>query len=299
MFEIKIPATSANLGPGFDSLGLALNISNKFIYKENPHFKINLIDQNGDFIHIPREENLIYTVFRTVFEMNNQDLPAVEISAEVNIPFARGMGSSATAILGGLIGANILLDNIYDKDNLLNLAIDIEGHPDNIVPAFTGGMVINILSNGQLKYKKVRVSEELKIIMIIPDFKLSTAKLRELLPEKIMFSDAIFNISRTALLTSIFYDSDWDLLKVAMEDRLHQDYRSKLIPGFDEVLKTGYDAGALGIALSGAGPTIITFALENEKKIAMKMADKFKKYDIDCTYIITKVDNDGTVINKI
>ena len=178
----------------------------------------------------------------------------IKITEKSKVPLARGMGSSATAIVATLYGLNKIYDQPLKEKQLIDIAVSLEGHSDNVVPAYIGGFVINTLNNKDLNYKKISVIDSnLKLVMVIPNFELQTSELRSVLPDKIDYQDAIFNQSRTALLTSIFASKDWNQLKVAMEDRLHQDYRAKLIPGFNSVIESGYKAGALGVALSGAG----------------------------------------------
>lgn len=300
MFEIKVPATSANLGPGFDSLGIALKLYNTFyLNKTKNGINIKIIDKGtNEIIKLSKEKNLVYQAVKKVFNLLQEPLNGIEIIEKIEIPFARGLGSSATAILGGLVGANNLLGNPIEEEDLIKMAIEMEGHPDNLLPAYYGGFVINVLSNDKLIHKKISINKRLKIIMVIPEFELDTVELRKVLPEKIKFEDAVFNHSRTALLAASLYDDDWDKLTIAMKDRLHQDYRAKLIPGFNDVLKAALDGGAFGTALSGAGPSILAFSLKNEDLIGNEMVRVFKENNINSRYIVTEPDNNGIIINR-
>ncbi|ACL69558.1 homoserine kinase [Halothermothrix orenii] len=299
MFTIKIPATSANLGPGFDSLGLSLQLYNKFTFKRlkssDIRIKIKEVD-TGNIIELPIKDNLIYRAMMYLFERYDVRPEGIELMEEVAIPFARGLGSSATAILGGLFGANIMLGEPLEDEELLKIAVKLEKHPDNVVPALKGGFVINVLKGSDLYYKKINPGEQLRVILCIPEFQLKTEDLRQVLPRQIEFKDAVFNHSRTAFLTSCFYERDWESLRVAMQDRLHQDYRSSLIPGFDEVVKSAYDNGAVGVALSGAGPTVISFAKDKGDKIGEAMVKAFGHYNINSKYIETGLDNKGLIL---
>lgn len=300
MLKIKVPATSANLGPGFDTLGLAIKVYNTFIFsKINKGIEIIIRDKNtGNIFEIPRGDNLLYQSMKFLFDKNGKEFEGLRIIEEIDIPFARGMGSSATAVVAGLVAANILMDKPYSEKEIINFSVKIEGHPDNVLPALKGGFVINVMGD-DLVYKKMAISNNLKIIMLIPDFQLKTEDLRNVLPDEIKYQDAIFNQSRTALLTACLYDNDWSKLRFAMEDRLHQDYRAELIPGFHTLLEVAYQYGALGVALSGAGPSLIAFCKQDGELIGQKMVAEFAKYKISSTYILSEVDNKGIQVEKI
>ncbi len=291
MVRLKVPATSANLGPGFDCLGIALKLYNNYIFKKiEKGVKFNLKNSvTGEKINISLEDNLTYKAIKNTFQLNF----GIEIKGEISVPVARGLGSSATAIIAGIAGANMIMGQPLTNKEILNKAIEIEGHPDNIVPAFKGGFNINLMTNDGLINKKISIDNNIKIVLVIPEFKISTSELREVLPKQVDYNDAIYNHSRTALLTSCFYEKDWDNLARAMEDKLHQDYRAKYIPGFHELIETAYLKGARGVALSGSGPTIIAFADNNYDKIGKAMVNIFKKHDINSKYIVTETDNEG------
>ncbi len=299
MLNIQVPATSANLGPGFDSLGLALKIYNNFIFEKiDTGVKIEIKSDNGQKIDIPFEKNLIFKTLKKFEKESKIKVNKIKIVEKSKIAIARGLGSSATAIVATLYGLNKIYNNPFKKDKLIKMACEIEGHGDNVVPAFIGGFTISVLENNQLIYEKISVKDEkLKVILIIPDFKLKTSDLRKVLPKKINHQDAVYNSGRTALLTSIFANNKWDKLSVAMKDKLHQDYRAKLIPGFKSIINTGYEAGVLGMALSGAGPTIIAFTRKNPEKIAKKLVKTFSDFGITSDYIVTSIDNRGIMSN--
>jgi homoserine kinase len=297
MFEIRLPATSANLGPGFDSLGLALQLYNTFYFKQiEDDIKIRLLDESGNTINLSPEDNLVYQTMKGLFTDYGKPCTGFELTGKIGIPIGRGLGSSATAIIAGLVAANRYLGNPLTEESLIKKAIAIEGHPDNIVSAFYGGFNINVLTDKGVISKKIKLDETMQIVLVIPDFQLSTRELRQILPEKVSYRDAVFNHSRTALLTACFYEHNLDLLSTAMEDRLHQDYRAPLIPGFQEIINRAYQTGAKGIALSGAGPTIIAICRKKAEVIGQVMVDVFKSHQIDSRYLITVPDNRGIMI---
>jgi homoserine kinase len=300
MLSLRVPATTANLGPGFDSMSLALKIYNTFTFKEIDNgIRIKINDKACiDTIELSLEENLIYKSMQYLYKKTNRVFSGIEVIEDVAIPFARGLGSSATAIIAGLMGANFLLGNFYTEKELLKMAIEIEGHSDNIISAFIGGFVISVDGSNEAIYKKIELPEDLALVLIIPDFQLQTDQLRKILPRNIPHRDAVFNLGRTALLTASLYEKDWKLLSIAMDDRLHQSYRSKLIPGFDDVIAAAYYAGARGVALSGSGPSILAVSPENSKGIGEAMVDAFARSNIKSRYIITYPDNKGIIIKN-
>ena len=296
MFKIRIPATSANLGPGFDCFGLALKIYNTFTFETIPSYFEFIVQFKGKEIPINQEDNLVYEAMKKTFEMFNKDIPGIRITEEINIPFSRGLGSSATAILAGILASNKILDNPMNNEEILDLAYKIEGHSDNIVPALNGGFNITIIENNKIIFKKISVDESLKIIVVIPEIKIKTKEARKILPTEITREDAIFNLSRASLLTASLITMDYSYLSLSFQDRLHQNYRAKLIPGFYDVVNSAYKEGSLGVALSGSGSSIIAFSNSNEENIAQSMINTFSSFNVNSSYIITTADNNGTII---
>ncbi len=296
MFKIRIPATSANLGPGFDCFGLALKIYNTFTFETIPSNFEFIIKFKEKEIPINQEDNLVYEAMKKTFEMFDRDIPGIRITEEINIPFSRGLGSSATAILAGVLASNKILDNPMNNEEILDLAYKIEGHSDNIVPALNGGFNITIIENNKIIFKKINVDESLKIIVVIPEIKIKTKEVRKILPTEVTREDAIFNLSRASLLTASLITKDYSYLSLAFQDKLHQNYRAKLIPGFYDVVNSAYKEGSLGVALSGSGSSIIAFSNSNEESIAQSMINTFSSFNVNSSYIITTADNKGTII---
>ncbi|HLV09528.1 MAG TPA: homoserine kinase [Halanaerobiales bacterium] len=300
MYHICVPATTANLGPGFDSLGLALKIHNHFYIKEiDKGLKFSAVERDtGKPVKLGMENNLVFSVMKRVFKRFNRPLDGIELREEIEIPLARGLGSSATAVIAGILSANYILDNPLTDDEMIEIAIDIEGHPDNVVAAFKGGFIINVPADKGTEYKKVEISVDLKAVVVIPDFELKTDELRNLLPETVSYQDAIYNHSRTALLVASLYQRDYHQLAMAMQDRLHQDYRAKLIPGFYKVLEAAYKNGAYGVALSGAGPSIIALTSSKTVEIAEAMVNTFSEHGVESKYLVSIPENRGSFIEK-
>jgi len=291
MYELRVPATSANLGPGYDTIGLALNLFNTFKInrREDEQINISVIDKsNGSReIDIAEDDNLILKAYQLYFDFIEEKILGADIKEIMETPLARGLGSSASAIVGGLAAAAYMSGKLISEQDFINLAVSLEKHPDNVVPALTGGLTINYNCNDIYDYYKIDVNQNINFILIVPDFELKTKKLREVLPEKLSYSDTIFNLSRVSLFTAAFINDEFQLLKEAMEDRIHQPFRKRLIKEFDQVIDNAISTGAYGAALSGAGPTIIAVAEKNEELIAEKMAAPFREHDISCrTYIL-------------
>jgi homoserine kinase len=292
MYELKVPATSANLGPGYDTIGLALNLFNHFkIKKRNDNLiKVKLIDKNNGSkeIKIKEEDNLISQAYKLYFDFIDKKVQGVEIEEIMKTPLARGLGSSASAIIGGLAAAAVVSAELIDEQDFIDLAVSLEKHPDNVIPALIGGLTINYNCNNIYDYYKIDISNDLNFIIVVPDFELETKKLREVLPEKISYTDAVFNLSRISLFTAAFLKEDYQLLERAMEDKIHQPYRKQLIKEFDQVIKNAKENGAYGAALSGAGPTIIAVSDKNENLIAESMKLPFLENNINCKSYILK-----------
>ena len=236
MIKVTVPATSANVGAGFDALGLALSLHNTVTLEESDRIDI----QSSDGSLIPTgTSNLVYRSARAVFDQLGQPLPGICIRQENPIPMARGLGSSSACIVAGILGANALLGSPLTPRQMLTLATSIEGHPDNVAPAMLGGFVTSVYDEGQVYSARKAINEELAFAAFIPNFKLLTEK------------------ARAALATAAFCDGDYELLKVATKDALHQQYRLPLIPGGERVFELAWDLGAYAVYISGAGPTIM------------------------------------------
>lgn len=294
MINIRIPATSANLGAGFDALGLAITYYNYVEMEESDVIDIS----SADNIKIPQDENnLIYISAKDLYNVCGKKLQGLKIVQTNNIPMARGLGSSSACIIAGLVGANTMLGNPLTKDDLVDLAAQIEGHPDNTAPALLGGIVTAVFDGKKVHWVKQEVFTKLKFVAIIPDFELKTEKARACLPKEIPHKDAVYNLSRAALFSASLLTGKFENLRTAVHDRLHQPYRMSLIPNAREVFDIAYNHGAYGVYLSGAGPTIMAIVDENNTYFAGKM-----KFSLDNAGLSgwqvheLHIDNNGTAL---
>ena len=268
MIKIQIPATSANLGAGFDALGLALNFYNYVEMEESDVVDIQSLDD----IKVPQDEsNLIYISAKDLFNVCGKKISGLKIRQTNNIPMARGMGSSSACIVAGLVGANKLLGDPLSADDLVDLAAQIEGHPDNTAPALLGGIVTAVFDGQKVHWVKQEVFTKLKFVTIIPDFELKTEKARACLPKEVSHKDAVYNLSRAALFSASLLTGKFENLRTGVHDKLHQPYRMALIPNARDVFDIAYNHGAYAAYISGAGPTIIAIVDENNKYFTGKM----------------------------
>lgn len=295
MIKVRVPATSANMGPGFDSLGIGLTLYNEFGFKE--------IESGLKFSGIPEEfcneENIIYKAMKHCFDKAGYKIKGLEISElKQDVPISRGLGSSSTCIVGGLVGANEILGGKFSEDELLDMAVEIEGHPDNVAPALLGGMVVAITEENKTFYDKINIKGGLKFIAVVPNFRLSTEKARSVLPKEITLKDGVYNVSRAALLVASFTSGKHELIKYACKDAFHQNYRSQLIPGFEKVYNNSYELGALGCYLSGAGPTIMVVIDEKDERFCNKLKQTLKQENLRWDILELSLDSEGATIIK-
>lgn len=294
MIKIQIPATSANLGAGFDALGLALDHYNYVEMEESDSISISSLDG----IDVPTDEsNLIYISAKDLFDVCGKKLSGLTIRQTNNIPMARGMGSSSACIVAGLVGANRLLGKPLTTDDIVDLAAQIEGHPDNTAPALLGGIVTAVFDGKKVHWVKQEVYTKLKFVTIIPDFELKTEKARACLPKEISHKDAVYNLSRAALFSASLLTGKFENLRTAVHDKLHQPYRMPLIPNAREIFDIAYNHGAYGAYISGAGPTIIAIVDENNEYFAGKMRFSLGNAGLDGWQVQEHhIDNLGTQI---
>lgn len=254
--RVKLPASTANLGPGFDTLGMALSLYAWIEMKVSEQTKFHFY---GDEMKDISEDksNLVYQVAQMVFDEAGVSLPEIEISMYSEIPLTRGLGSSASAIVGGMAAANALIGSPLSDDKLFDMAAALEQHPDNVGASLFGGIITAIWDGTHADYIRIEPHEELEVLVVIPEFQLSTSAARKVLPKHISREDAVYNISRSSLLVAALSSGRFDLLGTSMRDRLHQPYRASLVPGMSIILSEAQIHGALGIALSGAGPTLL------------------------------------------
>ena len=301
---VQVPGTSANCGPGFDCLGLATTIYN-YLDLTLLHGNKVVVEAAGEGAeNIPRgRRNLTWqAVQRLLQEVGREtDFKGAIIRTRNNVPLSRGLGSSSTAIVGGLVAANEILGAPLTRQELLKLATELEGHPDNVAPALFGGFTVSVMDKGAVQTFSFLPRIKLKLIVAVPDFELSTRLARKVLPKNISMKDAIFNVSRASMLIAALVEGREELLPLAFDDALHQPYRKKLVPGMTEVFEAAKAAGALGAAISGAGSCLIAFTTTKsglEEKISSAMVEEFKIHGVKSKALILNVDKRGAQIIK-
>jgi homoserine kinase len=295
---VRIPATTANLGPGFDVLGLALSLYNRLeVEPISSGLEIVTRGEGADRLP-PAASNLTYRAFRRVFEKAGQTVPPVRMVSEIEVPLSRGLGSSATAVVGGLVAANALAGRPLTPDELLHLATEMEGHPDNVAPALFGGFTVACRAEGKVSWLRLEPPPSLRAVVVIPEREVPTAQARAVLPEAVPRGDAVLNVGRTALLVAAMARGELGYLRVAMQDRLHEPYRAALIPGMPEALAAARQAGALGAALSGAGSTLLALATDHFDAIGAAMRSALAAHGLESRALTLAPDLTGAVVEN-
>ena len=309
--SVKVPATTANIGPGFDCLGMALPIYNTITIEETvlpgTGIEINVIPESElidevSVSHIPLDENsLVYKAIELLYNSIGQTPSELKINIHSNIPVARGLGSSASVIVGALVAANELLGRPADEVALLSIACELEGHPDNITPAIVGGLVISSQEDdGSVVYRKLNWPQEWHITVCIPDFELSTDIARSVLPKEVPMKDAIYNAQRMGMFVHAVNTKDSELMKLALKDRLHQPYRAKLIQGYESIVENlRHEENVLGCVISGAGSSILVISEKNNvDKIRNIVKETWNDLNIKCELRTVSVEPQGAQIIK-
>ncbi len=283
---VKVPATSANMGPGFDCLGIALDIWNTVrIETEATGFEIRGLGLD----ELPAgPDNLVARSFGLVFEETGEQMPDVRFTCSNEIPLGRGLGSSSAAAVAGIVAANELLGQPLAKDEMLGLAARIEGHPDNSAAALYGGCQIVVHDGDRLVTSTVSIPEELNAVLFVPDVPMPTMEARSVLPSEISVQDAVFNMGRVGLLVNSLTTSDFTHLAIATQDRIHQPPRQKIFHPMKVILRAGLDSGALGAFLSGAGSSILALTQGREMTVGYEMADAASKSGVEGDVVVTQ-----------
>ena len=298
---VTVPATTANLGPGFDCIGAALTLYNAITFSlisseahpDIPRVEISVTGQDREQVTTD-SSNLAYQAFTKLYHHLDQSPPPVQIQIELNVPLARGLGSSATAIVGGLLGANALAGTPLSQTEVMELAIAIEGHPDNVVPALLGDCQLSVAQGSQWHICEIPWHRSLVPVVAIPNFELSTQAARQVLPSSYSRADAIFNTGHFGLLVRGLETGNPQWLQVALADRIHQPYRQSLIPGYEAVQTAALEAGALGLVISGAGPTLLAFTeTATAETVATAMATAWKQHQIEADVRSLRIDHHG------
>ncbi|MBD2021285.1 homoserine kinase [Leptolyngbya sp. FACHB-36] len=296
---VIVPATTANIGPGFDCVGAALTLYNQFEFSllaaAHP-LEITVSGVGAERVK-PDASNLVYQAFVKLYQHLDRSPPPVHIAINMNVPLARGLGSSATAIVGGLVGANHLAGLPLTQAEVMQLAIAIEGHPDNVVPALIGGCQL-AASGSDRPWEICDLEWDAAIVPVvaIPDFELSTAEARRVLPDQYSRTDAIFNTAHLGLLIRALATGNADWLRSALDDRIHQPYRQALIPGYEAVREAAIGAGAYGMVISGAGPTLLALAnSDTVGAVEVALADAWVAQGVSVEVKGLQVDRQGAI----
>jgi homoserine kinase len=295
VISVRVPATSANLGPGYDAVGLALSLNMRVSLDRAPYPSVEVRGTGAELI--PRgPEHPAYRAARFVAELVGESDAHFHLVQENAIPPIRGLGGSAAALVGGAVAANDLFGGHIAAPDLLNIVCELDGHPDNAAPALLGGLVIGTLTPEGVSAVRLE-PKDLKVVVAVPDFAVSTTAARRALPEKIPHRDAVFNVGRSGLLLGALATGEYELLRVAMQDRLHQPYRSHLVPGLEDVIEAALANRAYGACLSGSGPTVLAFAPEaHAPKIAAAMQAAFDVRGVEAKSQALDVDLDGAQV---
>ena len=295
--DILVPATTANLGPGFDSLGLALRLYNRVRVWPSDDTAIEISGHGAS--ELARDEgNLMLRAAAELSRRYSRQLPPLHWRAHHDIPLSRGLGSSSAAIVAGLLAANEVLGLGLRERELVEVAAEIEGHPDNVAPAILGGLTICLPQSKPLRVLRIKPHPDLRLVLCIPATQVSTEKARKVLPDAVPFADAVFNLSRAAGMVAALSKGFWDALAECCRDRLHQPYRMSLLAAGQEIMAAALEAGAKGVAVSGSGPTIAAFADGRLGTIARAMLEAARQAMVEACVVVTAPDRAGARVRR-
>ena len=296
--QVRIPASTTNLGPGFDVIGVALQLYNTVEVELATSGLQIFIAGEGSNVLSQDCDNLVYQAISLLYRRIRKSLPPMSIRLQNEIPLARGLGSSGTAVIGGVMAANALSNASLTRDQILQMAAQMDGHPDNVSASLLGGIVVASPTEDGIACLKFLPPEPIDIVIVVPNFELLTSEARAVLPDKIDLQTAVFNIGRASLLIASLATGDFTLLGTAMEDMIHQPQRKHLIPGMEDAFAAAkaVDKGA-AVALSGAGPSLVALcAHETSNRVGNAMQDAFLKHNIESSSMVLDIDRDGAVI---
>jgi homoserine kinase len=293
--HVRVPATSANLGPGFDALGLALALYNEVTAAEADSVSVRIEGEGAGRLP-PNDHNVVVRGVRQVYEAAGRPFQGVALTCVNRVPTARGLGSSAAAWVGGLVAGNALLGGPLSREALLSLAARAEGHPDNVTAALLGGLTVSCtLGDGRVAAVSLPVPGGVRWVVLVPEVTSATAEARGVLPQSVPRADAVFNVQRVALLLAALQAGRLDVLGIALDDRLHQPYRLKLFPWMSAVADAARAAGALGCVLSGAGSSLLAAVREDADIVARSMEGALAAAGVRGRAWALAVDTEGAV----
>ena len=294
--SVRVPASTSNLGSGFDTLGLALDLATTVDVTAAHATTITTAGDGCD--QIPCDvSNLVFRRMQQLAQRHGRELPPVELHIHNGIPLERGLGSSGAASLAGLLAANALLELNLNHTQLLDVACQWEGHPDNVTPSLLGGCTVSALDNGHVVALHVPIADDLVCALCLPELHIATSEARKVVPASFARADAVFNHSRTALLVAALATRRYDALRTAVQDRMHQPYRATIFGALMPLIDAAYEAGAYGAFLSGAGSAVAALTqLERAEQIAQAMADVCAKHDLQCRTHVAQIDRTGAQV---
>lgn len=298
MIEVRVPATTANMGTGFDCFGAALGLYNTISVKELDY---GLIIRNfglSDYV-ASGENNLIYRAMMNVFDYVGYKKKGLSIYQRSNIPQTRGLGSSSACIIGGMLAANAISGKRLDYGKILELAAEMEGHPDNVAPALYGGFCVSVKAGKKIICESIKPVKKIKYIAMIPRYYVATKKSRKILPETVSMEDALYNLSRASAFALSISRGKYENLREFADDRLHQPYRKSYIEGMYDIFEKGYELGADAVYLSGSGPTIIAMVEHESRNFIKQMNEYFKNKEMLYRICSLSIDNVGAVVKYI
>ncbi|MFA6110949.1 MAG: homoserine kinase [Candidatus Latescibacterota bacterium] len=292
--EIVVPASSANLGPGFDCLGLSLSLYHRLMVTESPGEGFEVRASGEGAGRVPLDgRNWVCRAMDRVFAESGYSPGRLVVECACEIPLARGLGSSAAALLAGTAAAMLLAGESLDRDRLLQRGVVAEGHPDNVAPCVLGGFTVAVTDHDAVHCLRLEPPAGLRAVVAIPDFSLPTSRARAVLPARVELSDAAGNAARVGLLTAAIATGRLDLLAPAMVDVLHEPYRRELVPGLEEVRAAALAGGALGAALSGAGPAVLALVTGDGKAVGRAMEEAWQRQGVRARAVTLEIDRQG------
>ena len=302
LLRVKVPASSANLGSGFDTVGLALSLYNFFDVLEllpAGRYEVDVIGEGaGDQVLTVR--NGVVESYESACRAWGMNPPGLRLRTSNAIPMKRGLGSSSTAIVGGVVIANELREKPLPREDLLPLMVSMEGHPDNVVPCCLGGMVVSCWDGADLKFVRMPpLPADISAVVAVPAVELSTEDARKALPLQVSLKDAVYNLSRSALLAASWATGNWENLPWAMDDRLHQPFRARLFPGGEEILdELRHIPNCSGVAISGSGPSVLAFARLDAHLLAGLMCSIFSRHGVRSRFFVLSEERSGVTVSR-
>ncbi len=292
--RVKVPASSANLGSGFDCLGVALSLHHTLTVEEHTGsgFDIRISGEGEHSIPVD-ETNATYKVMVDVFGLSGYSPGRLVIDSVNEIPVSAGLGSSAACVLAGMAAALLISNQEIDRNQLMRLAVGVEGHPDNVAAALFGGFAVVVQSEAALEHISMPISPSIAATVVHPDFTVSTDESRYALPDVVPFADAVHNVSRVALLVAALATARPELIQSAMQDRLHQPHRARLVPGLEDVCRAAVDAGAHGAALSGSGPSVMALVHQGDQAPGAAMQAAWARQGVSARVFDLPIDRSG------